>query len=1126
MGSITGNGTAASGLGGASGYGETALDRADASATRIDVSAVFESGFAIGGGSFSAADLFISTDGLISFGAAILGLPVDPGALNTPFIAPFLADIDTRLDGEGTESGPIWVDIDAGADVVSITWADVGFYRRNASLTNTFQVQLFDRGNGGFDLVLRYQSIAWTSGDLEGGWGGNGGTPAFIGYDLGTAAPPVTLAASGSGAAQLSLPLTPGNTGVAGLWVFSFGPGAGPPLGDGPDTIIASLGPDTLDGGAGFDTVSYAGLAAVVVDLTSPASNTGAALGHQFIAIEAVIGSDQSDALRGNGAANQLDGGAGADTLTGRDGADTLIGGAGNDVLDGGLGADALNGGDGIDRASYGSAAAGIRLDLALPSQNSGDAAGDSLTSIEIIGGSGFGDTMAGDDSANQFDAGAGADVLLGRGGADVLAAGAGDDTLGGGAGADTIAGGDGFDISSYANALSGVTVDLAIPTANTGEAMGDVLTGIEGLTGSAFADDLRGDAAANLLNGGAGHDSLNGGAGNDTLDGGAGNDSLTGGAGTDWVSFASATAALTLDLATPNQNTGAALGDVLAEVEGVIGSSFADDMRGSANADLLDGGAGHDTLSGRAGADQLFGGAGNDVLDGGLGADTLDGGAGIDTASYASATAAVQVDLAIPLANSGAALSDSFLRIESLLGSGFADTLLGSDQTDSLDGGAGNDQLHGRGGADGLAGGAGNDTLTGGAGADTITGGDGFDWASYAAASTGVLLDMAAQNLNNGEAAGDVLAGIEAIAGSGFADTLAGDAGANSLDGGAGNDLLQGRGGADTLLGGFGADTLEGGAGSDVLSGGDGFDCASYARATNALRADLTTPNLNTGDAQGDSYATIEGLLGSDFGDDLRGNALANLLDGGTGNDLLLGRSGNDTLTGGLGDDTLDGGYGADRLDGGAGYDWVSFGSAVAGQLLDLATPSRNTYSAKGDSFAGIEAFLGSGFRDVMAGDDLANHFDGGAGNDTLWGRGGADTLWGGAGRDKLMGDAGNDRMNGGDGNDTLSGGAGENWLTGGLGADRFEQNSPATGQDWITDYLASQGDFLTYTAKGATKSQFRVSFATVDGAGSATAEAFVTHIPSGQVMWVITDGAAMTELNLRLGTGLYDLI
>ena len=1352
MGIITGNGTAVTGLGGAAGYGETALERADASAVRVDVSVVFEAGFAIGGG-ISAADLYVSTDGLISFGGPILGLPANPGALTLPFIAPFLADIDTRLDGEGAESGAVWVDIDASNDVVSITWSDVGFYRRNASLTNTVQLQLFDRGEGAFDAVLRYQSVEWTSGDLEGGWGGTGGTPAFIGYDLGTAAAPVTLAASGSEAAQLALPSTLGNTGVAGLWVFAIGSANPPPTNDGNGLFTATANAETLIGGAGFDTVSYAGPAAVVVDLANPTLNSGLAAGDQFQSIEGLTGSAQDDQLSGNGAANLLDGGGGHDRLTGRDGADSLNGGAGNDVLDGGDGADLLQGGEGYDRVSYASATVGIRLDLATPALNTGHAAGDSLISIESVEGSPFGDAMAGDNAANQLDGGAGADQLTGRGGADALQGGSGDDTLNGGGGADTLAGGDGFDSASYsdamgavaadmvaggslgdatgdrfssiealigsgfADALSGdaganrldgaaghdtligrggadrlfggagddllsggaaadqidggegydtasyaaatgaVTVDLATPATNEGEAAGDVivateallgsaysdrlagdaganridggagddtltgrggadsliggtgfdfasyagtatglvvdlltpslntadalsdvLTGIEGIMGSVWADDLRGDGLANWLDGGAGNDSLTGrdghdtlagqagadrlsgdggndvlsggdgndtlfgGAGNDTLEGGPGTDSLTGGAGIDWVSFISASLSVTVDLTTPSQNKGAALGDKLAEIEGVIGSAHADILRGGTLADLLAGADGADSLMGRGGADLLFGGTGNDTLDGGTGADRLDGGDGHDTVSYASATTDLRLDLALPVQNLGAAVGDVFISIESVIGTTRADTLWGSALSDRFDGGAGNDQLGGRGGDDNLSGGAGNDTLTGGAGNDTITGGDGFDYASYDTAAAAVRVDLSAPTVNSGDAAGDWLSGIEGVSGSGFADTLAGDAFANRLEGGAGADLLQGRAGADQLFGGSGNDTLEGGTGIDILTGGDGFDFVSYANASNGLRVDRTTPRFNTAEAAGDVLTTVEALIGSAFDDDFRGSSASDHLDGGAGHDLLTGRAGNDRLLGAAGNDTLDGGSGADVLDGGNGYDWVSFASASAGQTLDMVTPSRNTADAKGDSFVSIEAFLGSKLRDLMWGDAQANHFDGGAGNDLLDGRGGADSLWGGlgndsltggdgadwlqggAGRDWLAGDAGNDRLAAGDGNDTLTGGAGENWLTGGLGADRFE--TAGAGLDHITDYVALQRDLLVYTATGATRAQFGLSFAAVAGDGTAQAEAFVTHLPSGQVLWVITDGAALTDLYLRLGGVTYDLI
>ena len=105
-----------------------------------------------------------------------------------------------------------------------------------------------------------------------------------------------------------------------------------------------------------------------------------------------------------------------------------------------------------------------------------------------------------------------------------------------------------------------------------------------------------------------------------------------------------------------------------------------------------------------------------------------------------------------------------------------------------------------------------------------------------------------------------------------------------------AGNDTLDGQDGNDTLLGGLGA---------DALIGGVGFDYASYAGSTAGLTARLDAPGLNTGEAAGDTYNTIEGLIGSGFNDVLVGNASAN---------MLLGRrrqryaasalTGNDTLS------------------------------------------------------------------------------------------------------------------------------------------------------------------------------------------------------------------------------------
>jgi Ca2+-binding RTX toxin-like protein len=130
---------------------------------------------------------------------------------------------------------------------------------------------------------------------------------------------------------------------------------------------------------------------------------------------------------------------------------------------------------------------------------------------------------------------GDGNDTLFGGAGDDDLRGGSGNDFLLGGAGADNLDGGADFDFAMY-NFGGAATVVLGNNALNGGAAAGDILTSIEGVTGSEFGDTIVGDGTANQLFGLGGSDAIAGGGGADIILGGAAGDILFGEAGADTI--------------------------------------------------------------------------------------------------------------------------------------------------------------------------------------------------------------------------------------------------------------------------------------------------------------------------------------------------------------------------------------------------------------------------------------------------------------------------------------------------------------------------------------------------------------------------------------------------------------
>jgi len=121
---------------------------------------------------------------------------------------------------------------------------------------------------------------------------------------------------------------------------------------------------------------------------------------------------------------------------------------------------------------------------------------------------------------------------------------------------------------------------------------------------------------------------------------------------------------------------------------------------------------------------------------------------------------------------------------------------------------------------------------------------------------------------------------------------------------------------GNDTFIGGDNQNLVFGSNGSDTITGGAGFDTVNYIDSSVGVSVDLAAGTAVGGFATGDELSSIEGLQGSDNGNNslygdandntLIGGAFSDVLDGGAGDDFIISALGVDNMTGGAGADTF----------------------------------------------------------------------------------------------------------------------------------------------------------------------------------------------------------------------------
>jgi Ca2+-binding RTX toxin-like protein len=663
-------------------------------------------------------------------------------------------------------------------------------------------------------------------------------------------------------------------------------------------------------------------------------------------------------------------------------------------------------------------------------------------------------DTFTFADGLAKIEAGNGDDLVTGSSQDDYIVAGAGDDVVDAGLGFDTL------DYSNHPNALGGIIVQvtgLGAGSVNDPDGDTDTFTGIERITGTAFADTFNGGSSTAEVNewvGGNGADTFNGGDGFDTIN---------------YDAEKYTTLAVLNSGVIVNVNAGTATdsfgnSDSFNNIDAITATDLDDTFVGS-NSTIA--------ISLRAGDDSYTGGSGNEWINPGAGNDAINGRSGYDTVAYS-------INDSIPINFAGSLFVNGGIIVfggNTLGRATVYDQYGDSDLLSNIEHISGSKQ---------------NDVFNAGSSTLTFTGNQGQDIFN-SSFQTSCIIDYSQEQANGGTAGvsinlitakaidgfGDMdrIFGFNTFRGTALGDQFVGADWANvRLFAGDGNDVVALAAGDDWVAPGEGINNIDGGSGYDQLNYSDISPIGGQAISV-FMEADgngeVTKPN-----AEVDNFNAIELIFGTQGADYFNGQNYAMDFSGGAGSDTF---TGSDSA---LRNDVVD--YSAEQY----------FAGWRNGVTVNLSTATFRISSALSlsagaaiDSYGDIDSLIridiirGTGLNDVfIAG--AKSVFEGGKGNDTYWldggdsaieqFSGGIDTInaktsmslpayienlvltgsavW-------AVGNSSNNVITGNALNNSIAGNFGADVLSGKSGRDtfRFDTKLSASNRDIITDFSST---------------------------------------------------------------------